>query len=380
MLFCNAYHKFKSTYLINFLMFKVISQEKNARVGILEVNNRKAETPFFMPVSTKMTTKLVSIKEVYNIGYKVVICNGFVLYLNPGVNIIKKNNSMHNFMNFNGLIFTDSGGFQMIMNFKNKRNDKGVEFINPLSGDKHFITPEDAVKFQEDLGADCLMCLDDLPKHGTKKEDVTESLRRTHLWAERCKKSHKKGLLFGIIQGSIFNDLRKESAKFIDSLNFDGISIGGLCIGEGKKEMLDMVKICVDNVSREKPLYLMGVGSPEDIIEAVNLGVDIFDSKFPAEIARRESLFTSKGRIDISKKIFKEDFNPIEKNCNCETCKNFSKAYLHHLVKIKEPLAKRLATLHNLQFISDLMNNIRASIKENEFQKFRKEFLKNYKP
>lgn len=360
-------------------MFKILNQCGKARLGVLEVNGRKAETPFFMPVSTKMTTKLVSIKEVSNIGYNTIICNGFILYLNPGVDLIKKNGSMHNFMNFPGLIFTDSGGFQMIMNFENKRNDKGVEFINPVNGEKHFVTPEIAVKFQEDLGADCLMCLDDLPKHGTKKEDVIESLKRTHLWAERCKKSHKKGLLFGIIQGSIFNDLRKESAKFMDSLNFDGISIGGLCIGEGREKMFEMTKICVDNVSRSKPLYLMGVGSPEDILEAVDLGVDIFDSKFPAEIARRESLFTLNGRIDISKRIFKEDFNPIEKNCNCETCKNFSKAYLHHLVKIKEPLAKRLATLHNLQFISDLMNNIRTSIKENEFQKFKKEFLSRYK-
>lgn len=360
-------------------MFKILNQCGKARLGVLEVNGRKAETPFFMPVSTKMTTKLVSIKEVSNIGYNTIICNGFILYLNPGVNIIKKNGSMHNFMNFPGLIFTDSGGFQMIMNFENKRSDKGVEFINPINGEKHFVTPEIAVKFQEDLCADCLMCLDDLPKHGTKKEDVIESLKRTHLWAERCKKSHKKGLLFGIIQGSIFKDLRKESAKFIDSLNFDGISIGGLCIGEGREKMFEMTKICVDNVSRSKPLYLMGVGSPEDILEAVDLGVDIFDSKFPAEIARRESLFTLNGRIDISKRIFKEDFNPIEKNCNCETCKNFSKAYLHHLVKIKEPLAKRLATLHNLQFISDLMNNIRTSIKENEFQKFKKEFLSRYK-
>jgi len=359
-------------------MFKIITQDKTARLGILEVNGRKAETPFFMPVSTKLTTKLVSLKEVSDIGYKSIICNGFILYLNPGVNLIKKNGGMHNFTNFKDLIFTDSGGFQMIMNFENKRSDKGVVFINPINGEKHFVTPEIAVKFQEDLGADCLMCLDDLPKHGTKKEEVIESLRRTHLWAERCKKSHKTGLLFGIIQGSIFKDLRKESAKFIDSLNFDGISIGGLCIGEGREKMFEMTKIVVDNVSREKPLYLMGVGSPEDILEAVDLGVDIFDSKFPAEIARRESLFTLNGRIDISKKIFKEDFNPIEKNCNCETCKNFSRAYLHHLVKIKEPLAKRLSTLHNLQFISDLMNNIRTSIKENEFQTFKKEFLKNY--
>ena len=360
-------------------MFKITNQDKTARNGILEVNGRKAETPFFMPVSTKMTTKLISVKEVYDMGHKAVICNGFVLYLEPGVNLIKKNGGMHKFMNFNGLIFTDSGGFQMIMNFENKRNDKGVEFINPINGSKYFVTPEDAVKFQNDLDADCLMCLDDLPKHGTKKEEVIESLRRTHLWAERCKTSHNgKGLLFGIIQGSIFKDLREKSAKFIDNLNFDGISIGGLCIGEGKDLMFEMAKICVKNVSRSKPLYLMGVGSPEDILEAVDLGVDIFDSKFPAEIARRESLFTKKGRINIEKREFKEDFNPVEECCKCEVCKNFSKAYLHHLVKIKEPLAKRLATLHNLQFIHDLMENIRTSIKENEFQKFKKEFLKNY--
>ncbi len=361
-------------------MFKILNHDKNARLGVLDVNGRKAETPFFMPVSTKMTTKLVSIKEVSDMNHNAIICNGFILYLNPGVNLIKKNGGMHKFMNFPGLIFTDSGGFQMIMNFENKRNDKGVEFINPVNGEKHFVTPEMAVKFQEDLGADCLMCLDDLPKHGTKKEEVIESLRRTHLWAERCKKAHNNSSsLFGIIQGSIFNDLRKESAKFIDSLNFDGISIGGLCIGEGREKMFEMIKLCVENVSREKPLYLMGIGSPEDILAAVDLGVDIFDSKFPAEIARRESLFTEKGRIDISKKIFKEDFNPIEKNCNCEVCKNFSRAYLHHLVKIKEPLAKRLSTLHNLQFIGDLMSNIRTSIKENRFQKFKKEFLENYK-
>ncbi len=361
-------------------MFKIINQDKDARIGILEVNGRKAETPFFMPVSTKLTPKLISIKEVENMGYKAVICNGFILYLNPGVDLIKSSGGMHKFMNFNNLIFTDSGGFQMIMNFENKRNEKGVEFINPLNGEKHFITPENAVEFQNDLGADCLMCLDDLPKHGTKKEEVISSLKRTHLWAERCKKFHNGGgLLFGIIQGNVFRDLRKESAKFINNLNFDGISIGGLCIGEGKDLMFEMAKICVDNVSRYKPLYLMGVGSPEDILKAVDLGVDIFDSKFPAEIARRESLFTKKGRININIKKFKNDFKPIEENCKCEACKNFSKAYLHHLFKIKEPLAKRLSTLHNLQFIQGLMDNIRTSIKENEFQKFKKEFLKNYK-
>jgi queuine tRNA-ribosyltransferase len=237
-----------------------------------------------------------------------------------------------------------------------------------------------AVKFQNDLGADCLMCLDDLPKHGTKKSEVIESLRRTHLWAERCKKSHDgKGLLFGIIQGNVYNDLREKSAKFINSLDFDGISIGGLCIGEGKEKTLELTKICAENVSRDKPLYLMGVGSPEDIIKAIDLGVDIFDSKFPSEIARRESLFTKDGRIDISKRIFKEDFKPIQESCKCEVCEHFSRAYLHHLVKIKEPLGKRLATLHNLQFVNDLMERIKIAIKENEFQKFKKEFLKRYK-
>jgi len=361
-------------------MFKIINECKKARIGLLEVNGKKIETPFFMPVNTKMSPKLVSIKDVHNMGYKAIICNGFVLYLDPGVEFIKKYGGMHKFMNFNEFIFTDSGGFQMIMNFENKRSDKGVEFINPINGDKHFVTPEIAVKFQNDLGADCLMCLDDLPKHGTNKKEVIESLKRTHLWAERCKKSHDgKGLLFGIIQGSIFKDLRIESARFMDRLDFNGVSIGGLCIGESKEKMFEMTKICVDNVSRNKPLYLMGVGSPEDILKTIDLGVDIFDSRFPAQIARHESLFTKNGRINIDNKKFKNDFNPIQEDCKCEACKHFSKAYLYHLVKIKEPLSQRLMTLHNLQFIQDLMENIRTSIKENRFEEFKNEFLKIYK-
>lgn len=323
----------------------------------LELNNRRVELPIFMPVATKLSTKLVSLKEVEEMGFNTVICNSFLLYLDPGLELIKKAGGLRKFTGTNLNFFSDSGGFQMISDeFLVDISKKGIKFRSPYNQSIHLITPEKSMEIQSELGSDIVMALDYMPRYGDKKEDIKKSVELTYEWAKRCKKAYNgKGKLFGIIQGGVFSDLRKESAELITSLDLDGYAIGGLGIGENREEMFKAVKDVLKIADKDKPIYLMGIGSPKDIKEFVKLGVDIFDSCYPTRLGRHNHVFNNERDLDLDKKEFREDFRPIDKKCGCEACKNHSRAYIHHLIKIKEPLAKRLMSLHNLKFMKNLI-------------------------
>ncbi len=363
-------------------MFKITAEDSNARYGRLKTKHGTIETPFFMPIATKGTAKQVSHDELKDLGSEAIIANAFILYLKPGLDVIKKFKGLHKFMNWNKVIFTDSGGFQILSkSFLHKADEKGVYFKNPFNGTKEFFRPEDIIKVEEEIDADVAMALDFVPHYGNKKDYIAECTRITHLWAERCLKAHenKKQLLFGICQGGTFNDLREKSAKFINSLDFDGVALGGLGIGEGRELMFSTIKKSLRFIDKEKPRYLMGVGRPEDVIEAVSHGVDCFDSRFPTMNARHGGIFTNKGKINIERAIFKNDEKPLDENCRCYTCRNFSRAYIHHLYRTYEPIKDRYGNIHNLFFIQNLIKECRKAIKDNEFNDFKKEFLKNYK-
>src|SRR3989344_696227 len=360
-------------------MFEIVNQDKKARTGILETRHDKIETPFFMPVATKISVKHISSEELNNLA-DAIISNAFILYLNPGLNLIKKAKGIHNLMNFQKVIFTDSGGFQMLDDtFLSNVNDNGVILKNPFDGKKHFITPEKVALIQQELKSDVAMVLDDVPHHIEKKY-IVESLKRTHDWALRFKKEHKdsKQLVFGIAQGSIYKDLRKKSCQFISSLDFEGIALGGLCIGEPKNTMYKIIDYSEKFIPKNKPRYLMGVGSPLDLLQSVEHGIDIFDSCFPTRNARHGAIYTSKGIVRITNKKYKDDLKTLDKSCECIVCKNYAKAYLNYLFRVKEPIGLRLASYHNLHFIKKLMENIKISIKENRFSKFKRDFIKSY--
>ncbi len=364
-------------------MFKIDNEENQARTGKLKTMHGVVKTPFFMPIATKGTAKQVSHEELEYIGSNAIIANAFVLSLKPGMEVIKKFKNIHNFIKWDKTIFTDSGGFQILSkSFLHKADDKGVYFKNPFDGSKKFFSPEDIIKIEEEIGGDVIMALDYVPHYGNSKDYIADCTRITHLWAERCIKVHNKNrkqLIFGICQGGTFKDLREKSAEFINNLDFDGVALGGLGIGEGRTLMFDAVNQSIKKISKNKTRYLMGVGSPEDIIKAVSLGVDCFDSRFPTMNARHGGIFTKIGKINIEKACYKYDESPLDENCKCSVCKKFSKAYIHHLYRTYEPIRDRYGNIHNLFFIQNLMEEIKKSIEENRFEKFKKEFLKDYK-
>ena len=364
-------------------MFKISAEDKEARTGKLTTRHGTVQTPFFMPIATKGSVKQLNMHEVSEIGSEAIISNAFILSLKPGLEIIKKFNGVHKFMNWDKTIFTDSGGFQILSkSFLHKSNDKGVYFKNPYNGEKKFYSPEDIIKIEEEINSDVAMTLDFVPHYyGTDKDYIVKCVKLTHNWAERCKNVHtyNKQLLFGICQGGTFKDLREKSAEFIDKLDFDGNAIGGLCVGEDRSTMFESVKSSINKLNKNKIRYLMGVGSPEDILEAVSLGADCFDSRFPTMNSRHGGIFTSNGKISIDKVEFKDKEEPLDENCECYTCKNLSKAFIHHLYRTHEPIAERYGSIHNLHFIQKLIEESRKSIEENYFSEFKKEFLLKYK-
>jgi queuine tRNA-ribosyltransferase len=362
-------------------MFTIKAESGKARYGILKTKTGSYETPFFMPVATKASVKYINSKDLEDIGIKTIISNALILFLRPGLDIIKKYKGLHNFMNHKGCIFTDSGGFQMLnQNFLIKSDNQGVHFKSPFDGQKHFITPETDMKIQEAIGADVIMALDNVPHHGTSKEHIANCVETTTLWAKRCKDSHKGNqLLFGITQGGIYPDLRKKSTEEIVKIGFDGIALGGLCIGEHRTDMYKMVDISKKIIPKEKPIYIMGVGTPQDIVECVSKGIDIFDSRLPARNARHGTIFTRKGAINLLRRDYIADTTSIEKDCKCFTCSNYSKAYVAYLLKQNEGSGLRLATIHNLYFVNELITQIRNEIKKGTFEKFKKNFFNKYK-
>jgi len=362
-------------------MFKLVGIDGKARTGILKTRHGKAETPFFMPVATKTAVKYLDPRDLEEIGVKTIISNAFVLFLRPGTDVIKKAGGIHKFMNFKNTIFTDSGGFQKKReSFDHEITNNGVIFKSPFDGTRHLLTPKKVMEIEQDIGSDVAMAIDDMPLYGSSKAKVALSVSRTHRWAEECLKYHtdKKQLLFGIAQGGVFKDLREKSAKFIGSLGFDGFAFGGLAIGESSDKTREMINLSVKYFPENKVRYLMGVGNPKQIIEAISYGVDCFDSTFPTQNARHNTLFTSKGKINITSAKFKNDLNPVDSKCECYVCKNYSKAHIRHLMKMKEANGLRYCTYHNIYFINNLMKEVRKVIKEKRFEKFKKEFFKRF--
>jgi queuine tRNA-ribosyltransferase len=363
--------------------FKIVKEDKNskARVGKLMTAHGIIETPYFMSVATKATGKFIGPEE-YNEISDGLICNALILSLRPGADVIKSFDGIHNFMNFHKPIFTDCGGFQMLRDsFMHDRAHKGIEFKDPFSGQKFLLTPEKIMKIEQDIGADCVMMLDDVASYGSSKAEYERSVENTHRWGAESKKYHTKKdqFLYGIVQGGFYPDLRKKSAQFINSLNFDGIAIGGVAIGETREEMYIAINNSMPYLDKNKCKHLLGVGSPDDIVDCVALGLDTFDSVFPTQTARHGTMFTFDGKMDILGAKFKMDKSPIEKGCKCYTCKNHSRAYMRHLLKLGESEGKRYATIHNTYFMNELMRRTRKSIKDGTFDSFRKKIVTAYR-
>ncbi len=364
-----------------FNLIKTCSHSK-ARAGELVTPHGIVPIPVFLPVASQGTVKTLTPEEVKDIGIAMVLANTYHLYLRPGISVIEKIGSLHKFMGWDGAILTDSGGYQIFSLAPLRQvSDEGVVFRSHIDGSEHLITPELAIQYQEALGADIIMVLDECPAYNDSFEKVLGAMRRTHQWAERCQRTQKRSdqALYAIIQGGVFSKLRRQSAEYLTSLDFPGYAVGGLSIGEPKKVTLAIVEETVALLPENKPRYLMGVGSPEDIVEGIARGVDIFDSALPTRVARNGSLFTRLGRENIRNAAYSQLEQPIDPDCDCYTCCTFSAAYLHHLFNAQELLAYRLATIHNLTFVSNLMHKVRGAILDGTFDSFRSEFLLNYR-
>ncbi len=361
-------------------MYELIHTDKKtcARAGKFGTAHGVIDTPAFMPVATKATVKTLIPEELYDMETQVLISNVFHLFLAPGMEVIRRAGGLHKFMNWDRTIFTDSGGFQMIRkDFPFKITDEGITYKNQRDGKKYSYTPELCLENQKLMGSDVAMILDECPAYGSDYTSVEASVERTIQWANRSKNMEKNGgrLSFAILQGGTFVELRKRCAEALIEMDFDGYGIGGLSIGEPKEIMNKILKYSVPLVPENKPRYLMGVGSPVELLEAIESGIDIFDSAFPTRNARHQSLMTSKGNIDIARSKFALDFNPVDENCGCYTCKNYTRAYLHHLFKESELLALRLASIHNLYYIQSLVKGAREAILEDRFEEYKKKSL-----
>ncbi|MCS7299483.1 MAG: tRNA guanosine(34) transglycosylase Tgt [Spirochaetia bacterium] len=393
------------TNLQEFIMFfRVISNSSrsSARVGEIRIDSFVIPTPVFMPVGTQATVKTLSSEEVEELSDGIILCNTYHLYLRPGVEVIENAGGLHSFMNWRRGILTDSGGFQIFsLNELTKVSDEGVRFKSHIDGSYHFFTPDDVVKIQLIFGSNIIMQLDEPVKPETDYSYTKEATRRTMLWAKRSLETFRelkgkivrksiykedknfevmrdKNFLFGIVQGGFFKDLRRQSVEELTELELDGYAIGGLSVGEKKEVMYDILSYTSPLLPNNKPRYLMGVGTPEDIVMAVMNGVDMFDCVFPTRAGRRGLFFTSIGRINIRNKKYEEDFSSPDPNCDCYTCRNYTKAYIRHLIRSDEMLGYRLVTIHNLHYIKNLMKSIRESILNQTFEHLSKKVLEIY--
>ena len=354
-----------------------------ARLGILHTNYGDCETPMFMPVGTQATVKTLSPEEVKEAGSGVILSNTYHLWLRPGEDIVAAAGGLHKFMNYDGPILTDSGGFQVFSLAKNKKKDiveEGVHFKSHIDGKKLFLTPELSIEIQNKLDSDIAMSFDECIPFPASYEYTKASTERTLRWAKRGLDAHKNPnqSLFGIVQGGAYTDLREYSAKETVKMDFDGYSIGGTSVGEDKPTMYKMVEDAIRYLPSDKPRYLMGVGDPIDLIEGVMRGVDMFDCVLPTRLARHGNAFTKYGKINIKNFKFKEDFTPIEDGCDCYACKHYTKAYIRHLITADETFGARLLSIHNIRFLIRLMEELRVAIKDKNIEEHREEFLKNY--
>lgn len=366
------------------IRFELIKEckQSGARLGKLHTPHGVIETPIFMPVGTQATVKAMTPEELKDIEAQIILSNTYHLYLRPGHELVEKAGGLHKFMNWDRPILTDSGGFQVFsLGDLRKITEEGVEFRSHLDGSKHFLSPEKAIEIENALGADIIMAFDECAPYPADHKYVKNSLERTTRWAKRCKDAHKKPdsqALFGIVQGGMHRDLREQSAAEITALDFPGYAIGGLSVGEPKPLMYEVLEYTTPLLPADKPRYLMGVGSPDDLLEGVLRGVDMFDCVLPTRIARNGTAMTSVGKVVIKNAKYFDDFSPLDENCDCYTCRNYTKAYLRHLYKADEILSSRLMTYHNLRFLIKLMEQARQAILEDRFLDFKNDFFKKY--
>ena len=362
---------------------KKIDKKTGARLGVMHLPHGDVETPVFMPVGTQATVKSMTPEELKEeVKSHIILSNTYHLYLRPGHELIREAGGLHKFMNWDRNILTDSGGFQVFsLGDLRKITEEGVEFRSHLNGSKHFISPEKSMEIQNALGSDIMMAFDECAPYGASYDYVQKSMRRTTRWAKRCKEYHKNTqnqALFGIVQGGSFKDLRKESAKELAKLDFPGYAVGGISVGEPKEEFLDILRYTTPLLPENKPRYLMGVGSPDYLIEAAISGIDMCDCVMPTRMARNGTALTHFGQVNLLNACHAKDFTTLDKECDCYTCKNYTKAYIRHLFKAKEILGARLLSIHNLRFLVNLMENVREAIKQDSLLEFREEFYKKY--
>jgi len=361
------------------MTFELIKKDPGsaARLGSLTTTHGKIDTPIFMPVGTQATVKAMTPEELVQVGSQIILANTYHLYLRPGHELIGRLGGLHRFMHWDRPILTDSGGFQVFsLGELRKISEDGVKFRSHIDGSSHFISPEVSIAIQEALGADIAMCFDECPPYPAEYSYVKKSLELTTRWARRCKDAHRRPdqALFGIVQGGMHPELRLESARQLTDIGFDGYALGGLSVGEEKGLMHEMMQSCSDILPEQSPRYIMGIGAPEDLVEGINAGFDMFDCVMPTRNGRNGALFTSFGRINIKAAIYAEDSSPVDPECGCYVCRNYSRAYLRHLYRSGEILASRLNSWHNLHFYLNLMEQARRAIAQGEFARFRKEF------
>lgn len=368
------------------LKYELIKKDKytNARVGVIHTASGDIPTPIFMPVGTVGTVKTMTVDDLKEMGAKIILGNTYHLYLKPGMDIMKKAGGLHKFMNWDGPILTDSGGFQVFSLADNRKiSEDGVMFRSHIDGSKHFFTPEKSIEIQNDIHSDIMMSFDECVDANASYDYVKNSMERTLRWAKRGLDYHKANShpdqsLFGIVQGGMFKDLREISARETVAMDYDGYSIGGLSVGETKEEMIDILNFTTPLLPEDKPRYNMGVGTPDYLFESFEAGIDMADCVLPTRIARNGTALTSEGRVVIKNATYKEDFSPLDPECDCYTCSNYSRAYLRHLVNAKEILGARLLSYHNLYFLLKMCENIREAIMNDSFLDYKKEFYEKY--
>jgi queuine tRNA-ribosyltransferase len=361
--------------------FEIMAKDNGARAGVFHTPHGPFQTPLFAPVGTQATVKALTPEQLEDLGATLLLANTYHLYLRPGEELVDEMGGLHEFMHWSGPLLTDSGGFQVFsLSDRREIDAHGVIFRSHIDGSTHRFTPEKTVAIQEKLGADIIMTLDECaPPYDRAYNE--QALERTHVWAERCLKAKTRAdqALFGIVQGGVFPDLRTRSAQFMADLGFPGIAIGGLSVGETKEEMMEMLEVIDPLLPEDVPRYLMGVGSPEDMVEAVIRGIDLFDCVLPTRVARNNAALTRRGRLNLRNAIFSNDPRPIDGDCSCYTCQSFSRAYLRHLIVAQEILAATLLSIHNLHMLIALMRDVRHSILSGNLDAFLTEFRRNYR-
>ncbi len=367
------------------MLFEIEKTNKKARAGTLHLPHGNVQTPVFMPVGTQASVKTLSPQELVEIGSDIILANAYHLYLRPGIDVIDNAGGIHNFMNWKKNVLTDSGGFQVFsLATLNRISDEGLGFQSHIDGSFHFLSPQKNIQIQKSIGADIIMTLDQCIKAGVTYDETLEALKRTTLWAKMCSEEMGKPLnkksqfLFGIVQGGMFEELRKRSAKEIIGIGFPGYAVGGLSVGEEKALLYKILDLLNSELPGSKPRYLMGVGVPEDILYGIELGIDMFDCVFPTRAARNATIFTNEGKLSLRNLSLKYDLGPLDTGCSCFACRNFTRSYVRHLFKAGEILGLRLASIHNIHYLINLVSLSRKAILEGRFSDFKNEFLSGY--